>query len=315
MASVSSDDQRFSVENACVVRTPPGAAWNSSIASSDGASARMSHSPSQASIDGECTVCTSVLSSPPRHSSPRIAGMPPARCTSSMWKSEFGDTLARHGTRRETASIAARSKSTSPSCAAARMCSTVLVEPPIATSSAIAFSKAARVAMLRGSAEASSSRYQRVARSITVRPACSNSARRAACVARVEPLPGSARPSASVRQFIELAVNMPEHEPQVGQAERSTESSPASSTDADADAEMAVIRSVGAYTTPPTTTALPASIGPPETNTVGMFSRIAAFSMPGVILSQFEMQTSASAACPFTMYSTASAITSREGSE
>jgi hypothetical protein len=36
-----------------------------------------------------------------------------------------------------------------------------------------------------------------------------------------EPLPGSDRPSASVRQFIELAVNMPEQEPQVGQALRS----------------------------------------------------------------------------------------------
>ena len=35
-----------------------------------------------------------------------------------------------------------RSKSISPSCAAARMCSTVFVEPPMATSSAIAFSKA-----------------------------------------------------------------------------------------------------------------------------------------------------------------------------
>ena len=32
------------------------------------------------------------------------------------------------------------------------------------------------------------------------------------------PLPGSAMPSASQRQFIELAVNIPEHEPQVGQA-------------------------------------------------------------------------------------------------
>jgi len=31
------------------------------------------------------------------------------------------------------------------------------------------------------------------------------------------PLPGSAIPSASHRQFIELAVNMPEHEPHVGQ--------------------------------------------------------------------------------------------------
>ena len=134
-------------------------------------------------------------------------------------------------------------------------------------------------------------------------------------MASVEPLPGSASPSASVRQFIEFAVNMPEQEPQVGHAERSTSASPASSTAGDADAEIAVIRSVGACATPPTTTALPASIGPPETNTVGMLSRMAALSMPGVILSQLEMQTRASAAWPLTMYSTASAITSRDGSE
>ena len=37
--------------------------------------------------------------------------------------------------------------------------------------------------------------------------------------------------------------------------------------------------------------------------------------MPGVILSQFEMHTSASAQWAFTMYSTLSAIRSREGSE
>ncbi len=42
---------------------------------------------------------------------------------------------------------------------------------------------------------------------------------------------------------------------------------------------------------------------------------MAALSMPGVILSQFEMQTMASAQWPLTMYSTASAMTSREGSE
>ena len=47
----------------------------------------------------------------------------------------------------------------------------------------------------------------------------------------------------------------------------------------------------------------------------GMFSRIAALSMPGVILSQFEMHTSASTAWPWTMCSTPSAITSRLGSE
>jgi hypothetical protein len=84
-ASVSSDDQRLDVEKACVVRTPPGAAWNSSTARSEGAEARMSHSDSQVSREGECTVCTDSLSSPARHSSPRMAGMPPARCTSSMW--------------------------------------------------------------------------------------------------------------------------------------------------------------------------------------------------------------------------------------
>src|SRR5262249_47941424 len=113
-------------------------------------------------------------------------------------------------------------------------------------------------------------------------------------------------------------VNIPEQEPQVGQADRSTSVRLSESTDGDADAEIAVIRSVevcAESTKPSTTTALPASIGPPETNTVGMFSRIAALSIPGVILSQLEIHTSASAACPLTMYSTASAITSRDGSE
>ena len=59
----------------------------------------------------------------------------------------------------------------------------------------------------------------------------------------------------------------------------------------------------------------PASIGPPDTKTVGMSSRMAAISMPGVILSQFEMQTSASTLWALAMYSTLSAMISREGSE
>ena len=61
--------------------------------------------------------------------------------------------------------------------------------------------------------------------------------------------------------------------------------------------------------------ALPASIGPPETKTTGMLMRIAAFSMPGVILSQLEMQTIASAQWALTMYSTLSAMRSRLGNE
>ena len=43
--------------------------------------------------------------------------------------------------------------------------------------------------------------------------------------------------------------------------------------------------------------------------------RMAAISIPGVILSQFEMHTMASAQWALTMYSTESAIRSREGSE
>ena len=88
---------------------------------------------------------------------------------------------------------------------------------------------------------------------------------------------------------------MPAHDPQVGQAERSIEASWSSLTLGSADAVMASIRSRPVRATPSVTTALPASIAPPLTKTVGMLSRIAAISMPGVILSQLLMQTSASA--------------------
>ena len=142
-----------------------------------------------------------------------------------------------------------------------------------------------------------------------------NRLRRAAAVASVEPLPGSDSPSTSVRQFIEFAVNMPEQEPQVGHAFCSMAVRSSSSTFGSTAFTMASTRSSRACAVPPLTNALPASIAPPETNTVGMFSRSAASSMPGVILSQFEMHTRASAQCAFTMYSTASAMISRLGSE
>ena len=48
-------------------------------------------------------------------------------------------------------------KRTPASWAMARMCSTVLVEPPMAMSSAMAFSNASKVATLRGRTEASPS--------------------------------------------------------------------------------------------------------------------------------------------------------------
>ena len=68
----------------------------------------------------------------------------------------------------------------------------------------------------------------------------------------------------------------------------------ASDTVSFAASEIASTRS-RVRTDPSTSVARPASIGPPDTNTVGMLRRSAAMSMPGVILSQFEMHTSASA--------------------
>src|SRR5271166_4100014 len=106
---------------------------------------------------------------------------------------------------------------------------------------------------------------------------------------------------------------MPEHDPQVGQADRSMTATSASETLSSAAATIASMRSI--VRAPVDRRTLPASIGPPDTNTAGMFSRSAAISMPGVILSQFEMQTKASAQWALAMYSTLSAITSREGSE
>ena len=112
---------------------------------------------------------------------------------------------------------------------------------------------------------------------------------------------------------MEFAVNMPEQEPHVGHAFSSIRASWASVMDSSTARAMASTRSTRCSTTPSTPS--PDSMGPPETNTAGMFSRIAAMSMPGVILSQLEMHTSASAQCALTMYSTESAMMSREGSE
>ena len=75
-------------------------------------------------------------------------------------------------------------------------------------------------------------------------PASTKSRLRSAWVASVEPLPGSERPRASVRQFIEFAVNMPEQEPQVGQAERSMICTSSSEMRSSPAATMASTRSM-----------------------------------------------------------------------
>jgi hypothetical protein len=110
-------------------------------------------------------------------------------------------------------------------------------------------------------------------------------------------------------------VNIPEQEPHVGQAASSIRAMSSSETSSETASAIAVIRFRRLRTVPSTSVVVPPSIGPPETNTVGMFSRSAALSIPGVILSQLEMHTRASAQWALTMYSTESAIRSREGSE
>ena len=112
---------------------------------------------------------------------------------------------------------------------------------------------------------------------------------------------------------MELAVNMPEQLPQVGQALRSIFSTSASDTLLSAAFTMASIRSM--WCSPSESSTLPASMGPPLTKMEGMLRRMAAISMPGTILSQLPMHTMASAQWAFTMVSTESAISSRLGSE
>ncbi|VTR27233.1 Uncharacterised protein [Serratia fonticola] len=112
---------------------------------------------------------------------------------------------------------------------------------------------------------------------------------------------------------MELAVNIPEHEPQVGQAERSICALSASLTFGLAPWIIASIRSSLMILSE--SLVLPASIGPPETKITGIFRRNDAISIPGVILSQLEIHTIASAQWAFTIYSTESAISSRDGRE
>ena len=86
---------------------------------------------------------------------------------------------------------------------------------------------------------------------------------------------------------------MPEQDPQVGQADRSIASRSSSEIESSPAEPIASIKSNVVST--PLTLLFPASMGPPETKMVGIFNRIAAINIPGVILSQLDRQTIASA--------------------
>ncbi len=197
--------------------------------------------------------------------------------------------------------IISKSSDTPASCAIAGKCRTVLVEQPIAISAISAFLKAAAVIIACGRISCSNRR-------ITCMPACLASRRRPESTAATVPLPGKAIPKTSERQFMELAVNIPEQLPQVGQAFCSIASNSACVSLPAAKAPEASKLEFKSSVLP---CSLPANIGPPLTKTQGKSRRAAAINMPGTILSQLGMKTNASKACASAIVSAESAISSR----
>ena len=126
------------------------------------------------------------------------------------------------------------------------------------------------------------------------------------------PLPGRPRPSASVRQFMELAVNIPAHEPHPGQAQSSISVNCSSVIFSDFTAptpSKTVIKSMALLAS------LPASMGPPLTTSAGISSLSKAISIPGTTLSQLGMATMPSKGWARAIISTESAMSSRLQSE
>ncbi len=97
----------------------------------------------------------------------------------------------------------------------AMTCSTVLLEQPRAASTTSALRKLAGVMNRRAPQPFS-------ATSTAAAPLCRARIRRAEKGAGMVASPGRERPSASATQLIELAVNSPAHEPQVGQTDSSS---------------------------------------------------------------------------------------------
>ena len=103
------------------------------------------------------------------------------------------------------------SKSMPASLAIAGRCSNPLVDPPVAATTAAAFSSALRVTMSRG-------RRLSLSRRITASPVWNAKASRSAITAGAADEPGSARPIASDTQAMVLAVNWPPQAPADGHA-------------------------------------------------------------------------------------------------
>src|ERR1019366_1907055 len=209
------------------------------------------------------------------------------------------DTMC--GVRLLTASKSSRVSSTSASAAIASKCSTALVDPAVAITTAAAFRTAALVSTSRGRSP--------LARAATAAaPVRRASSVRSADTAGGVAEPGSAMPSASAQADMVLAVYMPAHDPAPGQAARSMARASASDI---SPAAWAPTASNTSWMVTERPFAQPGRTGPRGRNAAGMFSRAQAMSMPGSDLSQPAMATRASKPSAATISSTESAITSR----
>ena len=109
-----------------------------------------------------------------------------------------------------------------------------------------------------------------------------------------------------------LAVNIPEQDPQPGQAESSQRASSASLMMPAWNLPTASKTELRSMSDP---SLRPASMGPPDAMTEGMFSLAAAIIMPGTILSQFVTSARPSSRCASAIDSIESAMSSREARE
>ena len=116
-------------------------------------------------------------------------------------------------------------------------------------------------------------------------------------------------PRVSVRHAIVLAVKSPEQLPAPGQAAHSTVFKKLSSAEPTCTCPIASKTDWKSISSP---LSLPASMAPPVTISAGMFILPAAMSIPGVTLSQLDTPTQPSMACPSTMTSQQSDMTSLE---
>ena len=311
--------QRFGLRRtASAVRTPPGAAWNSSTASSDGvAAADVPRRQPVVQRRRRARCARPRCSSPPRsqlaEDAPgcrRRGARPP--CGTSRVRRDLATGTARGGRR---ASMSASVKSTSASWAAASRCSTVLVEPPIAMSSAIAFSNAARVAIA-----ARQHRLRRRRRS-SAGPARRRCGRPPRNSSRAGGVGGQRRAVAGQREAERLgqAVHRVggEHARAgaAGRAGRLLDARRASSSETASSADARPSRRSGRAACVHDAVDQRRPCRPPSgrrrRRPSGCSAAARPSACPGVILSQLEMQTSASAQCALTMYSTESAISSR----